>query len=263
LRGIEGAVLERVENVEPADPERHRQRAHGEQPPRLAPPPRDREIPRGHGDPVRQTEPEMRPVREPLGVAVGRDEHERGRREREAQRIQRPGRPEKQRRRERDGAPGLAQRETPRGQLARAGARVLRVELAVGDAVEPERHEPRAGEGEHHQSQRPPRDRRLARRDEQAQQRERQREHCMRELDKVDVADEQALAAEGLPLTEHTSSAPPRPPPPPRAPRAQSPAPSPFPPPAAWWPPPSRIPSALRALSPLPSLRGSPRSPPS
>src|SRR6266496_4360803 len=55
LGAVERLVLERVEHVEPAYPERHRQRARGQQPPRLAPPPRDREIPRGRGEDRKST----------------------------------------------------------------------------------------------------------------------------------------------------------------------------------------------------------------
>src|SRR2546422_2038691 len=52
-----------------------------------------------------------------------------------------------------------------------------RVQLAVRDAVEPEGHESRASEGEHHQPERAPRQGRLARRHHQPEQRERSEEH--------------------------------------------------------------------------------------
>src|SRR5439155_7297029 len=92
-------------------------------------------------------------------------------------------------------------REPPRRQLPPPGSRVPRVELAVHDAVEAERDEPRAGEGEHHQAERSPGERRLARRYEHPEQREGQREHGMRQFDEIRVPDEEALAPERLPLT--------------------------------------------------------------
>src|SRR5205823_12671591 len=57
--------------------------------------------------------------------------------------------------------------------------------------------ESRASEGEHHQPERAPRERRLARRHHQPEQRERECEHRVRQLDEVDVADERS--------EEHTS----------------------------------------------------------
>src|SRR3989454_9235396 len=124
-------------------------------------------------------------------------------------------------------------REPPRRQLTRTGAGVLRIQVPVGDPVEPERHEARAREGEHDERQRPPRNRKLPRRDQQTEQRERQREHGVRELDEVDVADEQARAGKRLAFAPRL--------------RAQSPAPSTWHRPSVSSPGPSRSCSATPA----------------
>src|SRR2546430_7001135 len=110
---------------------------------------------------------------------------------------------------------------------------VLRIQVPVGDPVEPERHEARAGEREHDERKGPPRDSIMPRRDQQTEQRERQREHGVRELDEVDVADEQAGAGKRLAFAPRL--------------RAQSPAPSTWHRPFVWSPGPSRSCSATPA----------------
>src|SRR3989442_1762977 len=93
-----------------------------------------------------------------------------------------------------------ATRHRPPTTLARARARVPRVERAVRDAVEAERDEAGAGEREHYEPERAPRDGSAIGGHDHAEQRQRQRENRMREPDEVRVTDQQRLAGERLAL---------------------------------------------------------------
>src|SRR2546425_3307891 len=200
LGPVELLVLKCVEYVEPPYPARDGRRQHPQRPSRLAPPPRHGQVARGAGDGVAEPEPEVRPPGEPLGVAVQGDHREGERREGEAERVQRPRRPYEQGGREQHGGPRLGEGEPAGGQLARPGARIAGVERAVGDAVEAHRGEPRGREREDDEGEGPPGHRRTPRGGDHAEQRERQREHGVREPDEIDVTDEQRLARQGLAL---------------------------------------------------------------
>ncbi len=143
----------------------------------------------------------MRPPGEPLGEAVRQDPRERRRAEQQAQRIEQRRRPHEQRARHEDREPRLRRREHAPRELAVAGARVPPIERQIGHPVERHRRPPRRRERHDHQHHLPRRDRLDLGRREHAQERERQREQGVGQLDEVDVANGERGAVEGLALT--------------------------------------------------------------
>ena len=202
MLAVKGDIRQRVQDVEATAPREHRERQRAQHPPRPAPRTGHREISTHRRDGHAEPQGEVREAREALGVAVEEHPAECDRREREAERAQRPRRDHKEQRRDDHGDPGLAYRQHATRNLAQLRPRILRVVLAIHDAVEPHRREPRRRERQHHPAELRPRHLVVVRRQHHADQRERQCEHRVRQLHKAGVGGQSRRARERLALAQ-------------------------------------------------------------
>ena len=189
LPPVELDVLAGVEEVEPRDP-------HGdgepEEPRRRLHRPAHRDPGAGRRRAVGEPEDPVGEPREALRVGVAHQEDERDRRQREAERPELPRGHEEDRRRARRGDGEVAGREEPAREVPPGRPRVPRVEMAVDQPVRRHRRRPRRDhrhrDPEDGVPPGPP-----ARRQHHAEVGERQREHGVLHLDRVEEVPERRM----------------------------------------------------------------------
>ena len=109
---------------------------------------RDGEVAAHGSDRHPHAEREMREARESLGVAVEEHPAERDRGERETERVEHPRGADEDRGCGDHGERRLAHAHRAARELARGSARIERIDVAIGDAVESHRCESSGGEGD-------------------------------------------------------------------------------------------------------------------
>ena len=177
---IEVAIGERIEDVEAGDPGADRDHEQAGRPAEVAAH-RDPGAGRPGGD--RQAQEQMAERRESLGERVAVEKKQRDRRQRQTERPQRRGGAHEHGGRDQGHRPGGAHRDRAGGNLALGGPRVLGVDVAVDDPVEPHRRRAGAGHGDHDAGEARDREAVAAGGDGGGGHRERQREQRVLELD--------------------------------------------------------------------------------